>query len=140
MKKSFVLTAVTLMLFIGMWIGFDYLSHSGEFTLESDSSASQELLDDANPIYLSYGIKWEGTGTPTLERIEMIRRDGTIADTHLAESFIATTNIIGVMDGESVEKGGLTEELRAVNEFQPKDAFHLVIRVDDASDLAENDI
>ncbi|MBM7578604.1 hypothetical protein [Jeotgalibacillus terrae] len=136
MKKPLAMTSIVLILAISAWLLFDYFSNSGAFTLGSHSSASQELLDQTSPIYLGYEMQWEGTGTPTLERIELIKRDGTIADTDQAAAFIATKGKIGMLGEQAVEK----EELVEVNGFQPENDIHLVIRVDKTKGFAENDI
>ncbi|KIL53517.1 hypothetical protein KP77_04930 [Jeotgalibacillus alimentarius] len=136
MKKIIAITSVALLLTIGVWLLFDYFSRSGTFTLESHSSASQELIDQTSPIYLGYGLQWKGTGTPTLERVELIRRDGTTADADQAATFIAAEGKIGVQGEQTVEK----EELLEVNGFQPENDIHLVIRLDKTEGFAENDL
>jgi hypothetical protein len=93
---------------------------------------------------LGYNFSWEGIGNPTIEKIEFIKRDGTIVakddDEFRIKPLIASTERIGTLDEETVIEEGLNDELVDVKGFQVDGNFNLVLRVELDVTNADNDI
>ncbi|MCA1322487.1 hypothetical protein LC085_21665 [Bacillus tianshenii] len=133
MKKVIVMILVSVVLVIGFWGLFNYISNEGEFTKWSNSTLGIESLEDGNAYYFGYTFRWEGIGNPTIEKIEFIKSDGTIVakdDEIRIQPFIASSESIGVLDEVTVIKEGLVNELVEVKDFKVDGDFHLVLRVE----------
>jgi len=144
MKKYIVVLLVFLLLVIGFWGLFNYISHKGEFTKWDHSSLEMERFEDRNAYYFGYHFRWQGIGNPIIEKIEFIKSDGSIVakedDEIRIHPFIASSERIGVLDEDTVIKEGLLNELVEVKDFQVDEDFHLVLRVELNVNNLKNDI
>lgn len=142
MKKIIVIMLIFIVLVISFWWVFHYISRDGEFTKWSHATVGIEHFEVGNAIYLDYHFRWEGIGSPTLEKVEFIKRDGTIQakddDEFRIHPFIATSERIGAVDEETVIKRGILNDLVEVKGFQVVEDFYLVLRVEMAN--TDNDI
>ncbi|MFA9557605.1 hypothetical protein ACERII_09895 [Evansella sp. AB-rgal1] len=143
MKKVFAILIVFLFV-LSVWWTFRFLSQEGEFTLGGYARADVELFQDQTPIYLGYNFSWKGIGSPTLEKIEFIKRDGLILakddEEFRIDPFIAETEKIGGLKEETILAEGLDEELEPVNGYKVDDKFNLVLRIEFDGTDPENDI
>ncbi|MDG5471916.1 hypothetical protein P6709_09160 [Jeotgalibacillus sp. ET6] len=134
MKKNIVVLLVFLVLIIGFWGVFNYISHNGEFTKLSHSTLGRERFEDGNAHYFDYHFRWEGMGNPIIEKVEFVKSDGTIVtkedDEIRIHPFISSSESIGVLDEETTIKERLLNELVEVKSFQVDEDFHLVLRVE----------
>ncbi|MBM7661112.1 hypothetical protein JOC85_001884 [Bacillus mesophilus] len=133
MKKIIIIMFIVIIFAISFLWSLDYISHDGEFTKWNHSTAGQEQFKDGSPIYLGYNFTWEGFGNPILEKVEFIKRDGTIVakddDEFHIEPYIASTERIGVLDEDTVMKEGLNNDFVNVKDFRINKNFYLVLRV-----------
>ncbi|KZE69103.1 hypothetical protein AWM68_02225 [Fictibacillus phosphorivorans] len=134
MKKRIALLFVSIIILIGLWWTFNFISHYGEFTKWGHASIGIENWEDHQPFYVGYPFKWEGIGKPTLEEIEFIKRDGTIVakndDEFKIQPFIARTGRIGALDEKGVKEDGLDDDLVSVKGYKVDGEFYLVLRVE----------
>ncbi|MBM4763592.1 hypothetical protein [Bacillus sp. B15-48] len=144
MKKIIVIMFVAIVLVIGFWGLFNYISHEGEFTKQSHTTLGIEHFEDGNAYYFGYNFRWEGIGNPTIEKVEFIKTDGTIVakddDEFRIQPFIASSERIGVLDEETVIKEGLLSDLVDVKGFRVDEDFSLVLRVELDVTNSYNDI
>lgn len=130
--NSVMIFSFIVILFCGWWI-FDYMSRDGEFVKWSHAAAGIEQFADGKVIYLGYSFMWEGIGKPEIQKLEFIKKDGSIVgeednELHI-QPFIATTNTIGVLDEKYVLNEDLNNDFSDVNGYQVNGDFHLVLRV-----------
>ena len=133
-KKIIVIMFVSMVVVIGFLGLFNYISLEGKFTKRSHTTLGIEHFEGGNAYYFGYYFRWEGIGSPTIEKVEFIKRDGTIVtkddDEFRIQPFIASSNRIGVLDEETVIKEGILNDLVEVKGFQVDEDFHLVLRVE----------
>lgn len=135
MKKIIVSGLVLVVLIIGSWSGFHYISHDGEFSKWGHASLGEEHFKDGQPFYLDYHFRWEGLGSPTIEKIEFFQKDGTLVEKEDAlrvQPYVASS-MRGMFDEESATKEGRTDDLSEVNGIQVKEDLYLTLRVEGAS-------
>lgn len=134
MRKNIVMLLASIVFVIGLLVSYNYISRDGEFTKLSHVTLALENFQNSVPYYLGYRFKWEGIGNPSIDKIEFLKKDGTIVtknDVDLSiQPFIATSTSIGGLTEELVIKDGLLDELIEVNGFQVDDNFTLVVRVE----------
>lgn len=139
MKKNLLVFAFLIVLVISIGWVFDYLSHNGGFTKWSHSTLEIELFEDGKAFYLDYHFRWEGIGNPTIEKVEFIKKDGTIVakddDQFRIQPFVSKVRH-GMFDEESANKEGIIDALIPVKGFKVNDDFYLVLR----AELTDNDI
>jgi hypothetical protein len=142
-KKILLLFAGLIVLIIGIGLIFDYVSHKGQFTKWSHSTLGRELLEDGKTFYVGYDFKWEGFGNPTLEKVELIKKDGIILakddDQFRIEPFVSKQQL-GSFDEDSAIKEGITDELIPVKGYKVNNDFSLVLRAQLADNETNNDI
>ncbi len=134
MKKKIVMLFFCTILLLGLWWTFNFISQDGEFTKLGHATVNIENFEERKPIYLGYPFRWNGLGKPRLEKMEFIKRDGTIVakddEEFTIHPFIASTNRIGVLDEESVKEDGLDNDFVQVKDYKVNDDFYLVLRVE----------
>ncbi|WP_216831523.1 aldo-keto reductase family protein [Alkalihalobacterium elongatum] len=134
MKKTIVIMLVSMLLVLGCWGLFNYISHEGKFTKLSHSTLGIDHFEDDHAYYFGYNFRWEGIGNPTIEKIEFIKSDGSIVakddDEIRIQPFIASSERIGILDEEYVIKEGLHNDLVEVKDFHVDEDFYLVLRVE----------
>ncbi|OIJ08805.1 hypothetical protein BKP35_17430 [Anaerobacillus arseniciselenatis] len=132
MKRNIVIILTVIVLIVSVWLAFKNISHDGAFTKWSHSTAGIEHFENGKAFYLGYYFRWEGIGSPTLEKIEFIKNDGEIVakedDEFQINSFIKTDGF-GAVDEEYVISEGINDELLPVKGFNVDQDFHLVLRV-----------
>jgi hypothetical protein len=133
MKKSLIKWIILIIFFISiLWI-FNYLSNEGKFDKISHITVGHELLKERKAVYLSYLFSWNGISNPSLEKVEFIKNDGTIAtkfdEQVLIKPFISKVNF-GSFYEEDATKKEIVKKLLPVNGFKPDDEFSLVLRVE----------
>lgn len=140
MKKIIVIMFIFILLAISFLLSFNYISRDGEFTKWSHSTAGKGYFNDGRAIYLGYNFKWEGIGNPLLEKVEILKKDGTIVakddDEIRIEPYVASTQRIGALDEETVMKEGLNDDFINIKDFQVDEDFYLVLRVE----FVDNDV
>ncbi|MFG6494786.1 hypothetical protein P8610_05470 [Fictibacillus sp. UD] len=143
-KKVTLLFFCTTMLLLGLWWTFNFISEDGEFTKWGHASVGIENLEDRKPYYIGYPFKWDGIGKPRLEKMEFIKRDGTIVGKDDIEfsiqPFIASTERIGALDEDSVREDGLDDDFVRLKGYKVNDGFYLVLRVEFNGTNPINDI
>ncbi|MBS4196544.1 hypothetical protein [Lederbergia citri] len=146
MKKIIMILSVLIVLVIGFLWKFHYISRDGEFSKMSHGNVAIESFDDGKAVYIGYNFRWEGTGNPTIERVELIKKDGNIVtkvdDDFRIEPFIATgkATTIGSMSEESVLEDELDKDLIPIKGFKVDKDFQLVLRVKFNGANIDNDI
>jgi hypothetical protein len=124
---------VILFVFISFWWSFYYISRDGEFTKWSHTTLALEHFEDGKPVYFGYNFSWKGIGKPTLEKIEFIKKDGTIATQDdvdfRIQPFITQSARVGALDEETILKEGIKDDLHGVKGFQVNGDFYLVLAV-----------
>jgi hypothetical protein len=78
MRKTIIIMLVIIIIAVGTIWTFDYVSSNGDFTKWSHTTMGAEHYEGEKKFYLGYDFSWEGTGKPTLEKVEFIKKDGTI--------------------------------------------------------------
>lgn len=144
MKRSIVIIIIVIVLIACIWLTFRHISHDGEFTKRSHTTAGIEHFENGKAFYLGYYFRWEGIGSPTLEKIEFIKDDGEIVtkedDEFQIDSYIKTEGF-GAVDEEYVITEGISDELLTVKGFYVNKDFYLVLRVKLIDDIdVSNDI
>ncbi|GAM12426.1 hypothetical protein [Mesobacillus selenatarsenatis] len=131
MKRLIVTMLVFIIVGIGSFWTFDYVSRDGDFTKWSHTTMGYEHYKEGKKYYLGYDINWEGIGKPTLEKVEFIKKDGTIVakddDEFKNEPYIAKNRNISGLDEESVLEEGKHEDLTDIKNYQVDEDFHLIL-------------
>jgi hypothetical protein len=133
MKKTLIMWIVVFIFVISTLLAFRYFSKEGEFEKYSHVTIGKETLKEGKAVYLSYHFRWEGMGTPELEKVEFIKSDGTIVakvdDPMRIKPFISKADF-GSYYEEAAIKEGIIDTLLPVKGFKPDDYFSLVLRVE----------
>ncbi|MET3698845.1 hypothetical protein SAMN05877753_11080 [Bacillus oleivorans] len=144
MNKKIVILFVLIILVIMFWWIFNLISRDGEFTKTSHVTAGIEHFEKRKAVFLGYNFSWKGIGKPIIEKIEFLKRDGTIVakdeNDFRIQPFIASTERIGVIDEEYVVNEGLDVDLIQVKGYQINKNFYLVLRVEFDGTNPDNDI
>ncbi len=125
--------ALTLILMVSG--SYYFLSATSGFQITSSSASSAALLQEHKTIFYGYGFDWTGYGTPTIENIYVVQKDGIIhqqSDAQIAITpFIDASESIGVMDGAAVIEDGIMQSLIPVQGFSPTARdFSVAFKVD----------
>ncbi|WP_226675108.1 hypothetical protein [Mesobacillus jeotgali] len=144
MRRVAMIMSVIIIVTVGTIWTFDYVSTDGDFTKWSHTTMGYEHYEAGKKYYLGYDITWEGIGKPTLEKVEFIKKDGTIVakddDEFKIEPYIAKNRNIGGLDEESVLEEGIHEDLTDIKNYQVDEDFHLILAVQYNGTTPENDI
>ncbi|QPC45867.1 hypothetical protein [Mangrovibacillus cuniculi] len=131
MINIFFLVIVITLISIG---GFLFLVKEGEFEKTSHSSMRKEGLVKNNSLFLGYGMKWDGIGTPTIEKIQFYKEDGSLLskreDEIVITPYIDTSKEIGSMYEEHLLEEGYMDHLLNVRGYKVTDHFHMVLKVE----------
>ncbi|WP_227396055.1 hypothetical protein [Jeotgalibacillus aurantiacus] len=133
MKKLSMVVILIVVLSLSGWFAFDYVSQAGSFNKTSHSSIHDlSAFEQGKEIYLSYGVTWEGIGTPELKGIEVRQKGLTLereaADFHV-ETLINPDMTIGTFSTDSVHELNMDESLLEVEGFQVEGPFQIILRV-----------
>ncbi|MCR2822681.1 hypothetical protein [Lederbergia panacisoli] len=144
MKKTIVVLSILAILVISFWWTFHYVSRDGEFTKWGHGTVPIDFFDNGKAVFFGYDFTWEGIGKPILEKVEFIKRDGTMVEKDdngfRIEPFIGKTRTIGSLSEEYVMEEGLDKDLVPFKGFQVDNGFYLVLRVEFHGQDADNDI
>ncbi|UYZ23912.1 hypothetical protein [Mesobacillus jeotgali] len=144
MKKTIMIMLMIIIVAVGIIWTFDYVSSDGDFTKWSHTTMGSEYYKDDKKFYLGYDFTWEGIGKPTLEKVEFIKKDGTIVakddDEFKIEPYIAKGRYIGAFDEEQVLEEGIQEDFMNIKNYQVDNDFHLILAVQYNGTTPENDI
>lgn len=144
MKRLIVIMLMIIIVCIAPFLTFDYVSRDGDFTKWSHTVMGYDHYKDGSTFYLGYDLTWEGIGKPTLEKVEFIKKDGTIVakddDEFRIKPYIAKTKNINGLDEESVLQEGLPEDLIDVKNHQVDKDVYLILAVQYNGTTPENDI
>ncbi|WP_102262496.1 hypothetical protein [Mesobacillus jeotgali] len=144
MKRLIVIMLVVMIVIIAPFWTFDYVSSHGDFTKWSHTTIGYEHYEDRKKYYLGYDFTWKGIGKPTLEKVEFIKKDGTIVakddDEFKIEPYVSKNRSIGGLDEESVLKEGLHEDFIDIKNYQVDKDFYLILAVQYNGTTPENDI
>ncbi len=140
-KKRFIILLIVVV--ASSVVGFFYYAQHGEFTKWSHTSLNRQLLEGGETYYIDYLIRWEGVGTPILEKIEFIKKDGTKVTNDdkqfLIEAF-ASKEQYGSVNEETAIQKGIINQLSPINGYKVNDDFTLVMKVKLKSNEITNDI
>lgn len=135
---------VLLVFAAGIVWGGDYLIHNGEFEKTSHTTIGINHLQKDKVFYIGYDFMWEGNGKPTLEKVEFIKKDGTIISKDdnelMLQPFISKTDLIGALEEDDIISRGLNKDLLPVKGTQIENDFQLVLRVELGEIKADDDI
>ncbi|MHC8517840.1 hypothetical protein [Sporosarcina sp. ITBMC105] len=136
MKKNILFVFLFLILGIAVIGGATYFINNGKFEKNSHVTLPKEHFETGDAMYVGYEFSWKGSGYPTLQQVEFIRKDGkslTQEDAFLIVAFIDETtdgNVIGSADEETVNESGLKERLVPINNYKlTSDTFRMVLQV-----------
>jgi hypothetical protein len=133
MKKTLMKWIIVCVLVISALSAFRYLSHEGQFEKYSHVTIGKETLKEGKAVYLGYQFQWEGMGSPTLQKVEFIKSDGTIVakdDDQMRIKPYITKVDFGSYYEEDAIKEGIINKLLPVKGFKTDDFFSLVLRVE----------
>ena len=123
----FALVLPVLTIFLG---GYYYLSTNSGFELGSSSSISRQALEEHGTVFFGYQFYFEGYGTPTIENIYLVQRDGTINRQNNNQisitPFIDLSKQIGVLEESYVMEEGIIKELAPIQGFKFKNNHYNV--------------
>ncbi|MCT8138535.1 hypothetical protein H1D32_12765 [Anaerobacillus sp. CMMVII] len=149
MKKIVSLAIFTFILLI-FGVIFFYILDYGKFSNWSYSTTSLEALEEHQTVYIGYGVKWEGLGSPTITDISVIRGMATAGkqpnELLRVTSFIDSgkngkQNSIGVLDEASVIKGGFLDTFIPVNGYKVNnELFDIVFKLELIDTNYTNDV
>ncbi|WP_079508715.1 hypothetical protein [Mesobacillus jeotgali] len=141
--KRLILLVLFIVTFATFWT-IDYCLYDGEFTKWSHTTVGLEHYKDGRIFYLAYHLKWDGFGDPALEKVEFIKRDGTIIakddDEFVIKPFISKAGHITGSDEAEVLAEGLNKELFEVKGYPADKDLYLVLSVGYRGNNPENDI
>ncbi|RSD28697.1 hypothetical protein [Mesobacillus subterraneus] len=133
MKKLISIMLVAIVLVIGITLAFQYIILHGEFKKWSHATMDEDYFK-GKTMYLGYDFTWKGIGSPMIEKVEFIKKDGTILakdeDGFRNHPYFMKSNSIGILDEESVLKDGLMEELFEIKGQKVDKDFRLVLAVE----------
>lgn len=133
MKRDLIKWIIVFLFVISILWTYYYVSKNGEFEKLTHVTVGKELLNERKVVYLSYHFRWKGIGNPTLEKVEFIKKDGTIVakvdDQILINSYISKVDF-GTYHEEDAIQEGIVKTLLPVKGFKPDDEFSLALRVE----------
>ncbi|WP_226671930.1 hypothetical protein [Rossellomorea aquimaris] len=143
MKKDLKKWVILFLLVMGSLGVFNLVSHKGKFEKVSHVSVNTEMFNENQVVYLSYLFKWEGIGTPTLEKVELMKSDGTTIgledEPHFVKSFISKVDF-GSMEEKEAIKEGLVQSLLPVKGYKADNDYSLALRVQPKYFESDHDI
>lgn len=124
--------------------GYFYLVKEGDFEKTSHTSMNKEALKKNSSLYIGYFINWNGIGSPTIEKIEFFKEDGSLLakreDEIVITPFIDKKKEIGTMYEEDLIKEGYMDNLLDVKGYKVKDELNLVLKVEIGESIDFQDI
>jgi hypothetical protein len=133
MKRNLIMWIIIFLFVISILWTYNYVSKNGEFEKLSHITVGKELLKKRKAVYLSYRFRWEGIGNPRLEKVEFIKKDGTITakvdDQILINPFISKVDFGSYYEEDAI-KEGIVKTLLPVKGFKPDDEFSLALRAE----------
>lgn len=147
MKKNIMFMFLFLIIRIAAIWGATYFSNNGKFEKTSHVTLPKEHFETGEAMYVGYDFSWEGSGHPTLQQVELIKKDGkslTQEDGFQIVAFIDETtdgNVIGSANEETVNEDGLKERLVPINNYKlSSHTFRMVLQVHYEGERATDDI
>lgn len=147
MKKNILFVFLFLIFGIAVIWGATYFINNGKFEKTSHVTLLKEHFETGEAMYLGYNFSWEGSGYPTLQQVEFIKKDGkslTQEDGFQIVAFIDETNDgngIGSANEETVNEDGLKERFVPINNYKlTSDTFRMVLQVNYDGDRSTDDI
>ncbi|WP_223699875.1 hypothetical protein [Sutcliffiella deserti] len=143
MKKWTIILGAALIFTL---IIYNYVFSKGEFVIGSTSYIDKDadIVEEKLPLYMGYGIHWNGFGKPTLTNVTLVKNDGTkLSEDDLqisVTSMIDKTGMTGVIIEEHAIKEGYINEYLPVESYKVEDNFLLVCRVELHDSTYENNI
>ncbi|MFC7372481.1 hypothetical protein ACFQPF_12450 [Fictibacillus iocasae] len=135
MKRSLILIGLVLLI-SGLWF-FNFIRDEGEFTKWSHASVGKGVLIESKAVYIGYHFRWDGIGKPTIEKVELLKRDGS--EDAKVELYMSNKEI-GTYDEEDAIKEGIIQTLFPVKGFTPDTNFFIVLRVGQGDIQSDQDI
>ncbi|MBN3555705.1 hypothetical protein JYA63_15615 [Fictibacillus nanhaiensis] len=133
MKKNLIMWVIIFLFIISIIWTYHYVSNNGEFEKLTHVTVGKELLNERKVVYLCYRFRWEGIGNPSLEKVEFIKKDGTmiakVDNQILIKPYISKIDC-GTYHEEDAIKEGIVKTLLPVKGFKPDEEFSLVLRVE----------
>lgn len=144
MKRVIMIMLGIIIVSVGLIGTFDYISSDSDFTKWSHTTMGAEHFKNEKKFYLGYDFTWEGIGKPTLDKVEFIKKDGSIVakddDDFKIESFIAKSRYIGGFDEEQVLEEGIHEDFVDIKNYRVDKDFYLILAVQYNGKTPENDL
>jgi hypothetical protein len=127
MKKLIVLiAAIFLIPFILLTGTIIYIANEGEFTKWSHTTIGKTYFETGGEYFLSYYFHWDGIANPVLQKIEFLKKDGSVFDS--SASLQITPYISSIGFGTISAEDFKAEELNPVKGYTVEGEFHLALR------------
>jgi hypothetical protein len=144
MKRVIIIMLGIIIVAVGFIRTFDYISSDGDFTKWSHTTMGAKHFKNEKKFYLGYDFTWEGIGKPTLEKVEFIKKDGSIVakddDDFKIEPVIAKSRYIGGFDEEQVLEEGIHKDFVEIKNYQVDKDLYLILAVQYNGTTPENDL
>lgn len=146
MKKKYVFLSLFLIIVLAIIWATTHVINDGAYEKLNHVNVMKEHFENGEAMYLGYVFSWKGIGRPTLQQVELLKKDGTLLtedDGFLIETYIEETdgNSIGAVDENWAYTDGMVDRLTPMKNYQIDGGkFRLVLRVKYEGDRTKDDV